>query len=172
MSWRGLNVQGITTMEGLNFIPKGELTKREYLEGYAKLLKELYAPKAYFGRILTALLALRCKVPPRARYNALWKGLKGGVPVPLRLLYYLGIKAKGARFYFWKTLFHVLWKNRAALEAFGHDVVMFHHLNRHAEYAQRQISRYLSSPPPDDVLDEVIRDSESSGPKSSKIAAI
>ncbi|MGH8063988.1 MAG: B12-binding domain-containing radical SAM protein [Candidatus Entotheonellia bacterium] len=150
------SVQVNTTVEGLNFIPKGEMTKREYLQRYRDLVQEIYGPKAYFERILPALLTLRSTAPRRVIYQQ-WRRY---FPTLLRLFYHLGLKAKGARGYFWKTFFQVLGKNPAALEAWGYDCFYFHHLNQHAEYIQRALSRYLASPSPDDVLDQVVRDSE------------
>jgi Domain of unknown function (DUF4070) len=146
-----------TTVEGLNFIPKGEMTKREYLQRYRDLVQELYGPKAYFERILPAILTLRNMAPRRVIYQQ-WRRC---FAILCRLFYHLGLKANGARRYFWKTFFQVLWKNPAALEAWGYDCFYFHHLNQHADYIQRALSSYLASPSPDDVLDEVIRDSES-----------
>jgi radical SAM superfamily enzyme YgiQ (UPF0313 family) len=150
------SVQVITTVEGLNFIPKGEMTKREYLQRYRELVQELYGPQAYFERILPAILSLRNTAPRRVIYHQ-WRRY---FPVLCRLFYHLGLKAKGARRYFWKTFFQVLWKNPAALEAWGYDCFYFHHLNQHADYVQRTLSNYLASPAPDDVLDDVVRDAE------------
>lgn len=157
---------GNSTIEGINFIPKGEMTKQEYLDRYRRLVKEVYGPKAYFERILPALLTLRNTIPLRAIYEI----GRRYFPVLLREFYYLGVKAKGTRFYFWKTFLQVLWKNPAALEAFGYDCFYFHHLNQHANYIERELSRYLSSPSPDDVLDEVIRGPDSLNPVGAGLA--
>jgi hypothetical protein len=51
-----------------------------------------------------------------------------------------------------------LLKRPAALESFIFDYAVFHHLHQHADYAQREIAKYLSTPAPDDVLDDVIND--------------
>ncbi|MFQ5881233.1 MAG: B12-binding domain-containing radical SAM protein [Candidatus Methylomirabilales bacterium] len=148
-----VSVSLVSTIGGLNFIPKGEMTKREYLERYRKLVTEVYEPKAYFERILPALLTLRHKVPFRAIFEVWRKVILPGLP---RGMYQLGVKAKDTRFYFWKTLLQVLWKNPTAFEAFVWDCYYFYHLNQHADYVQRELARYLSSPSPDDVLDEVV----------------
>ena len=144
-----------STMEGLNFIPKGEMTKREYLERYGRLVKEVFAPKAFFERILPALLTLK-----KRQRVTLHRLMRTHASVFFRQCYYLGVKDRGSRIWFWKTLLHVLWKNPTALEAFAYDCYYFYHLHEHADYVDRELSRYLSSPSPDDVLDEVIRDSE------------
>ncbi len=148
------DVSLISTVEGINFIPKGEMTKREYFERYRGLVKEVCAPQPFFERILPALLALR--PTPRPAIFRLWRS---HFPVFLRQVYHLGLKARGCRVPFWKTLVRVLWRNPTALEAFGHDCYFFYHMNRHADFIDTQLSAYLSSPAPGDVLDEVIPDS-------------
>jgi radical SAM superfamily enzyme YgiQ (UPF0313 family) len=147
-----LRSTGNLTVEGMNFIPKGEMTRREYLENYRKLVQEIYDPKAYFARVLPALLCLRAKVPLDAARRHGAKLLA----VLLKESYHLGIRARTMRFYFWKALIQLLWKNPAALESFVFDGAVFHHLHRHAGYVQDEIRRYLSAPLPDDVLDSAI----------------
>jgi radical SAM superfamily enzyme YgiQ (UPF0313 family) len=148
------DVSLISTVEGINFIPRGEMTKRDYLVGYRSLVQEVCSPGPFFERIVTGLLALRVKAP-----RATFRVLRSQLPVFLRLVYHLGVRDRAARMAFWKTLLQVLWKNPAALEAFGHDCYFFHHMNRHAAFIDRELSKYLSSPPASDVLDEVVRDS-------------
>jgi radical SAM superfamily enzyme YgiQ (UPF0313 family) len=151
------SVQGNHTLDGINFIPKGEMTKREYLEGYRQLVTAVFEPRAFFERIRPALSTLRNHVPRRVIYTAVWRRY---CLVFLRQCYHLGVKAKGSRRFFWRTFFQLLWRNPTALEAFGFDCFHFLHLNQHAGHVQREVSRYLSSPLPDDVLDEVIRGPE------------
>lgn len=147
-----LDVAGNLTAEGINFIPKGEMTKRNYLENYCELVRAVYAPKAYFARILPALLSLRIKVEPQALRHYGWERLA----VLGREFYHLGIRSKAMRRYFWKTFLKLLWKNPAALEAFSFDSSIFHHLHLHADHIQHDLSNYLSAPSPNDVLDEVV----------------
>ena len=56
-----LSSTGNHTVEGINFIPMGEMTKRQYLENYRQLVRRIYDPGAYFARILPALLELRAR---------------------------------------------------------------------------------------------------------------
>jgi radical SAM superfamily enzyme YgiQ (UPF0313 family) len=140
------------TREGINFIPKGEMTKREYLESYRWLVKELYAPRAFFDRILRAVLVIR---PPQFRAVSLWRA---HLPVFFRLCYHLGVRDRRVRRYFWSALIEVLRKNPGAIQAFAHDSYFYYHLGRHADLVESELSRYLSSPSPDDVLDEVVPD--------------
>jgi radical SAM superfamily enzyme YgiQ (UPF0313 family) len=146
-----LNVSGSLTIEGMNFIPKGEITKREYLENYRTLVQEVYDPKAYFTRVLPALLELRTKVPPRVLWRHGWTLIK----VLVKEIYHLGIRAKTVRRHFWKTFLPLLWRNPGALEAFAFDSSVFYHLHRHAAFVRSELARYLSAPSGDDVLDEV-----------------
>jgi radical SAM superfamily enzyme YgiQ (UPF0313 family) len=143
---------GISTREGINFIPKGALTKREYLERYAALVRDLYTPEAFFRRSLPALLELREKIPAAA----LWKNLGDIVALIAREIYYFGVADAAMRRHFWKTFIAVLRKNPAALEAFVFDTAVFDHLKRHAAYIERELTRYLAAPAEGDVLDRAI----------------
>lgn len=149
-----LSSTGNHTVEGINFIPKGEMTKREYLENYRVLVQEIFQPGAYFGRTLPALLELQARAPIAALKRHGTKLLS----VLLKELYYFGLRAKGIRVYFWQALFQILWKRPRAIESFVFDCAVFQHLNQHADYIQRELANYLSAPHPDDILDEVIHD--------------
>ncbi len=137
---------------GMNYVPKGEMTKREYLARYAELLRDVYDPKAYFDRIRPVMLRLRKTIDPAAMVEA----SKWTLPVVLRQLYWIGLRGGRARWPFWKTLLSVMWKNPAALETFGMECFFFHHVHGHAKVVRRQIAEYLASPARDDVLDEVV----------------
>jgi radical SAM superfamily enzyme YgiQ (UPF0313 family) len=141
----------ITTLEGINFVPKGGMTRRQYLERYRGLVKELFAPAPYFERIVPAVLALR-----GISRVALSRLLRKHFPTFLRLVYHLGVRGQGYRRTFWKALLRVLWRNPTALEAFGHDCFYFYHLHRHADFVDRELRAYLSSPGTDGHLDEVV----------------
>jgi hypothetical protein len=139
-------------VEGINFIPKGEMTKREVLENYGELVQEIYRPEAYFTRTLPAMLELRAG----AALAAVWRHGVKLVAVLLKEFYHFGFRARAIRFYFWKAFFRILFKRPAALESFIFDCAVFHHLHQHSDYVQREIGRYLAAPNSDDVLDEVI----------------
>ena len=147
-----LDVRGSLTIEGINFVPKGEMTKRHYLENYRTLVRDVYDPKAYFERILPALIRLRTKLPP----GVLWRHGGTLLAVLSREIYHLGIRAKTARAYFWRTFLQLLRHNPAALEGFAFDSSVFYHLHRHAGYVERELSRYVSAPAAGDVLDRVV----------------
>jgi radical SAM superfamily enzyme YgiQ (UPF0313 family) len=147
-----LGSTGNHTVEGINFIPKGALTRREYLESYRDLVREIYRPKAYFSRTTRALLTLRPVIPPGAvrRHGAKL------LTVLLKECFHFGVRTKAMRIYFWQALCRILWQRPAALESFVFDCAVFHHLHRHAGYIQRALADYLAAPHCDDVLDEVM----------------
>src|SRR6266498_688620 len=147
-----LSSTGKHTVEGINFIPKGELTKRQYLENYRELVREIYQPRAYFARSLPALLALQARAP----LAVMRRHGKKLLAVLLKESYHFGLRAKAIRFYFWKALLQILWNRPAALESFVFDCAVFHHRHQHADYVQRELAKYLSTPAPDDVLDDLI----------------
>ena len=143
------------TVGGLNFIPKGRLTKREYLERYASLVNELFAPKAFFERILPALLAVD-------RRGASWGQDKLGrveSSVPQIVERFRSVLGDGEAFrHFQRVLGQVREKNPAALHALLLDATYFIHLHAHAEYVRCATAEYLAKPSPADVLDRVIGD--------------
>jgi hypothetical protein len=101
-------------------------------------------------------LELRAKAP----LAAVWRHGAKLLAVLLKESYYFGFRAKTIRFYFWQALCQILWKRPGALESFVFDCAVFHHLNQHADYIQRELAAYLSTPAPDDVLDEVVNRSD------------
>jgi len=158
-----LNLRVSVTCEGMNFIPKGEMTKREYLEGYRRLVENLYSPENFFGRILPALLAL-----DNVHRGLLWGQIREQYPVLLRICYHLGIKVRGARLRFWSVFFQVLRRNPQAVAAFGHDAYHFYRLREHAAYVSNQLKTYLAAAAPDDVLDEVIAEAQTAAVSGSR----
>ena len=136
------------TLEGINFIPRGTLTKRDYLESFAWLIGRIYDPAAFFSRVTTAHLELRRRVVPGVKLTHL--GLIA------RLCWVMGCKMKGVRGAFWRTLLSVLWHNPRAIGSLCFDCVHFYHLYHHRLYAQDAISNYLANPLPGDVLDTVL----------------
>jgi radical SAM superfamily enzyme YgiQ (UPF0313 family) len=153
----GTAAEGIHTVDGINFIPRGQLTKREYLERYRSLVTKVFDPAAYFTRVRPGYTSLRNRVALRA----LWRHGFDFASVLTRECYHLGIRNKRTRAHFWKTLLAVLCRNPAALEAFVFDCAVFHHLHLHAAYVDRELARTLDDPAPHDVLDAVVSDSDS-----------
>jgi hypothetical protein len=119
-------------------------------------VKEIFAPDAFFERIVPALLALG-RIPARTVFET----ARRHSSIFLRQIYALGMRAEDGKRAFWRAFIRVLWGNPVALEAFGYDCYYFYHLRRHADFIDREIAARLSSRGSNDVLDEVIRDGES-----------
>lgn len=145
-------VIGNQTVAGLNFIPKGRLTKREYLERYSKLVNELFAPEAYFKRILPALLALD-------RTGADWAQDKQGraaVSIQAVIEKFRSVLPDEQFRLFENTLSTIWGKNPTSLYAFLMDATYFLHLHAHARYVRKTTAAYLVNPAPSDVLDRLV----------------
>ena len=101
----------------LNFVPK--LDREVLIEGYRNLVKQLYAPKAYYRRILTFLQEYR-PAGPRARLT------RTDVSAFLKSLWVMGVAKRGRREY-WKLLTKTLVYHRASFaEAVGLAITGFH----------------------------------------------
>jgi radical SAM superfamily enzyme YgiQ (UPF0313 family) len=158
--WRRLAAEGrllpdleqftINSFDGLNFIPRGGMTKREYLERYGRFVQEMYQPDTAFARSLRGLLATR-----RPRHRRPWSFHRTYVPAFVRLVYHLGIKTRGFRRPFWRTLLTVAVKNPNAIDGFFFDALFLYHLHAFSQHIGEVLSRYLAAPSPVDVLDEM-----------------
>ena len=91
----GDNVDGST-----NIIPKMGLETLK--EGYRKLLKQIYEPKAYYERVITFLREYR---PPRIRFHA----DPQHILALGRSIYQLGIRGV-ERVYYWRLFFWTLFR--------------------------------------------------------------
>lgn len=142
------------TIEGMNFVPKTELTKREYLESQIEFLEDIYDPESFFRRIVPAHLAIRrvTSGPMKAAYALSL----------LRLIYRMGVRERELRGPFWRAFLRVARGNPGALGAFYYDCFHYFHLARHRGEARRVISEYLAAPPTGDVLDTRSSDAPSS----------
>jgi radical SAM superfamily enzyme YgiQ (UPF0313 family) len=161
--WRRLRAEGRLleeqqvhlnhTVEGMNFIPQTELSKREYLSSLVSTTHELFDAENFFRRIVPALLSLRKQVraPIRRDY----------VRNFLRLVLELGVLDSTTRRAFWKAFLKVARHNPQALGAFYYDCFHFSHLKEHRAAVESSLLGYLANPSAGDVLDDVIaRDPE------------
>lgn len=116
-SWSGENF-GMT-----NF--RTRMAKDVLLEGYKKLLQDLYAPDAYFSRCLRVLDAWPRNLPSRFKFP-----LAYGLSTLFRTVWRMGVKAP-YRLAFWRFLATVLWRHphfiaRAVSQAVnGEHVIRF-----------------------------------------------
>jgi len=104
----------------LNFIPK--LDRQALVEGYRALVKELYAPRDYYKRILTFLRDYK-PTGPRVRIR------REDVMAFLKSLWHMGIAARG-RVAYWRFLAKtLLFYRRSFSEAMG-LAITGHHFRR------------------------------------------
>lgn len=171
--WRRLRAEGRLlegqrvhlnhTVEGMNYVPQTELTKREYLSPLIATTHELYEAEAFFRRIVPALLSLRKQVRPPMRRDYLVNFL--------RLVFQLGVLDRETRRPFWKALVRVARNNPPALGAFYYDCFHFSHLKEHRAAVESLLLGYLADPTPCDVLDDVMprdRQAEAALPLSAR----
>jgi len=85
---------GDNTDYSINFIPK--MGKNELLEGYQKIIRDIYSCKAYYARVLTFLKQYD---PPFVEPLSFKR-----VMALIKSIFYIGIIRKN-RIYFWKILF-------------------------------------------------------------------
>jgi len=109
----GNNMDGV-----LNFVPK--LDREVLVEGYRSLVKHLYAPKAYYRRILTFLHEYR-PAGPKFYFN--WRDIVAF----LKSLWIIGLWTPGRREY-WKFLIKTLLFHRQAFsEAMALAIYGYHY---------------------------------------------
>jgi len=101
----------------LNFIPK--LDRELLVEGYRSLVKRLYTPKMYYGRILTFLREYR---PREQKFHLSWCDIKAFV----KSLWIMGVMTRGRREY-WKFFTKALvFHRRAFPEAMTLAIIGYH----------------------------------------------
>lgn len=147
-----LEVAGGQTIDGINFIPIGSMTRREYFERYIKFLREVYSPEAYFERTTRALLKTRATCSLRLDLRT----LRWVIPSILWKIWYLGIRDRQARRHYLASLLTMIRYNPSAIEAFGFDSYFYHHFHNHAEYLTGLLRKHLDDPRNADVLDGVM----------------
>lgn len=104
----------------LNFIPK--LDREVLIEGYRSLVKQLYAPKAYYRRALTFLREYHPSGPP---IPMTWTDVKAFI----RSLWILGVRTRGRREY-WKYLTKTLVLHPRAFSEAACIAIMGHHFRQ------------------------------------------
>jgi radical SAM superfamily enzyme YgiQ (UPF0313 family) len=109
----GNNMDGV-----LNFVPK--LDREMLVEGYRSLVKRLYAPNAYYRRILTFLREYR---PSGPKYHLNWADVKAFI----KSLWVIGLLTPGRREY-WKFFVNALiFHRRAFSEAMSLAIFGYHY---------------------------------------------
>ncbi len=144
-----------TAIPPINFVPKGELTKRQILEGYAWLMSEIYDPERFFPRITEAICQTRRRPAIQAALQRWY-----GVPIFLRLVLRLGLAAPTGKRPFWRALLTVLRRNPVALDNFVVDAIAYYDAHLGARAIAQAVREHLANPRPTDVLDRVVPTSE------------
>jgi len=107
-----------TSALSLNFIPK--MDKKVLLDGYKKIIDNIYAPKMYYERIKTFISNYK---PPK---RGLQKLKLYHIKAFFASLWLLGIKDRGRK-YFWKLLAWSLFKHPTKLPyAIGFSIIGIH----------------------------------------------
>jgi radical SAM superfamily enzyme YgiQ (UPF0313 family) len=114
----GDNVDGTT-----NFVPR--MDTRALLEGHRKVLRQLYAPGAYYRRVRTFLGEYRS---PKVPVSFDWRNLRAFAYSSLRL----GILGR-ERFEYWRLFFWTLRRHPALLRVAVTLAIFGHHFRRTCE---------------------------------------
>ena len=85
----------------MNFLPK--MDYKVLIEGYKKIIRDIYEPKAYYTRVRTFLRNYR--IPNK--FNRMFS--KAYIRTIFMVFYKLGIK-RGVRRHFWKLLMWTLFR--------------------------------------------------------------
>jgi len=115
------------TTSGLNFVTSRP--RAAILEDQAKVLRHIYHPARYFDKVL--LTALRLK--PARQHRMGFGGTLRLASAFVRLSAKAGFNHRTGKLY-WKTLFLVLMRNPAALEAAASLAAMYLHFARQSYY--------------------------------------
>jgi len=101
------NSSGNNTDLSLNFIPKMDHAK--LIEGYKKIIKEIYSVKPYYERVKRFLREY--KQPQKMRFHFGLIRLHFGYPIAFfKSIWFLGVKDIGRKYY-WKLFFWTLFRH-------------------------------------------------------------
>jgi radical SAM superfamily enzyme YgiQ (UPF0313 family) len=128
---------------GLNFTPSRP--RAEILEDYASILRRLYSPKPYFGRVLT--LARRLRRQPKQLGST--KGRRAEIVALASVIWRLGF-GRGTAWYFWRNVLAVLMTRPGNFEAALQLMALFLHFRKHTRFVldglERNVARLQAEP--------------------------
>ena len=110
---------GSNTDGTINFVPR--MGKEKLIEGYRKIISEIYSPKEYYERIDTFL---KYHKPKKSR-----KVNGSDVNAFLRSLWRIGIFSR-ARFHYWKLILKTLTVNRRSFSKAMELAIIGHHFQK------------------------------------------
>jgi len=135
---------------GLNFVPSRP--RREVLEDFAWMVRQLYAPKAYFDRCLRSVVWLRRR-PKHGGVTRRW--LRERIAFP-SLVWRLGCDRETA-WYFWRNFLRIMLTSPGKLEPLVQLMAHFLHYRGQTRYVLQTLERELAALAPDDASPVVTR---------------
>ncbi len=122
------------TTSGLNFVTSPP--RAAILEDQVKVLRHIYRPAHYYGKVLLTALSLRPARRHRVGFGEAVRLARGFV----RLSAKAGFNHRTGKLY-WKTLFLVLMGNSAAIDTAANLAAMYLHFSRQSYYATGVLER-------------------------------
>jgi len=122
---------------GLNFTPTRP--RAEILEDYAALLRRLYSPESYFGRVL--LLARRLRRHPKQIGST--RGVRTDLAALAKIVYRLGF-ARDTAWLFWRTMGLILLTRPRNFEAAADMMALYLHFRKQTQFAVANIEQKLA----------------------------
>jgi len=124
---------------GLNFTPSRP--RAEILADFASILRRLYAPKPYFGRVLALARRLRRQPKQLGSTRGRWTDVVALGAVTWRLGF-----GRGTARYFWRNVLAVLLTRPKNFEAAVDLMALFLHFRKHTRFVLDGLERNLGSP--------------------------
>ena len=122
---------------GLNFTPSRPAV--EILADYASILRRLYLPERYFGRVLTVARRLRRQPKQLGSTRGRWTEITALGAVIWRLGF-----GRGTARYFWRTVLGVLVTRPQNFEAAMQLMALFLHFRRHTRFVLERIAQHIA----------------------------
>jgi radical SAM superfamily enzyme YgiQ (UPF0313 family) len=123
---------------GLNFITSRP--RLDVLKDYIKVVKHIYNPKRYYERVMHTSLRLK----PANKYNPGIFRLMKSVKALLKVCLKAGFNRTTGWFY-WETIFTVIFKNPKAIEAAVNLSAMFIHFHKQSKFIVDLTNEEISS---------------------------
>jgi radical SAM superfamily enzyme YgiQ (UPF0313 family) len=124
---------------GLNFTPMRP--RAEILADFASLLKRLYSPTRYLGRVGTVARQLTRHPKQAGSFRGRWTDLTALGAVSWRL----GFR-RGTAWQFWRTVIAVLVTRPSNIEAAVHLMALFLHFRRQTQFVLDRLARDTAGP--------------------------
>jgi radical SAM superfamily enzyme YgiQ (UPF0313 family) len=122
---------------GLNFTPSRP--RAEILEDYASILRRLYSPPRYFGRVRTLARRLRRRPKQLGSTKGRWTEITAlGI-----VIWRLGF-GWGTAWHFWRTVVAVLVTRPRNFEAAVHLMALFLHFRKHTRFVLDGLERHCA----------------------------